>query len=128
MFLIVATLVLTVMGLSQVYHGQLWMAYYQALSTRGLIAMRAHGVVIAAAGAAVVSVHNVWSGPALVLTALGWLLLVEGAFCILVPQISLKAMLASAPELRRKSIVASGVVVLIIAGVLWAELLSPLFS
>jgi len=128
MILWFAAVGLSVAGLSQIYRSQLWTLYYDALMARGATAIRGHGAVVGFIGALVVVFHNVWSGPVLLLTAFGWLLLAEGVFCMVAPQISLRSMATAPPALRQKTIVATGVVVMVIAGVLWAVLLGPFLA
>ncbi|MBL8631437.1 MAG: hypothetical protein JNM81_17510 [Rhodospirillaceae bacterium] len=123
MFVVIAAVVLSAAGLSQVYRSAFWSAYYEALLGHGPTAIRGHGAIIGLVGCVVVLVHNVWDGPALVLTLFGWLLLAEGGFCVLAPQVSLRSMGAASPEVRRKAIIATGAGVLVVAGVLWASIL-----
>lgn len=123
MFLWVAAAGLSLLGLSQLYRSVFWLAYYEALLTRGPTAIRGHGLVVGVLGVLIVWVHPGWHGPELVLTAFGWLLAAEGVFCLLAPELSLKSMTLASHEMRRKSVVATGVGVQVVAGVLWAFLL-----
>ncbi len=123
MFVVVAAFVLSATGLSQIYRSQFWTEYYQTLMSHGAMAVRGHGAIVGLIGIVVVVFHNIWDGPALVLSAFGWLLVAEGAFCVIAPQVSLRSMMAAQPDVRRKAIVATGVGVLVVAGVLWAVVL-----
>lgn len=116
--------VFTVIGLSQIYAWPRWLAYYAALAACGPAAIRAHGLVVGAVGAAVALVHNVWSGPATVLTLAGWLMLAEGALCLAAPRLGVLAVDGSDGVLRRRAVIAAGVLSLVVAGVLWAHLLT----
>ncbi|MDX2221212.1 MAG: hypothetical protein SFV21_00605 [Rhodospirillaceae bacterium] len=118
----------TLIGLSQIYVWPRWLAYYAVLAARGSSAIRVHGLAVGALGAAVVVVHNVWSGPATVLTLAGWLMLAEGALCLAAPRLGLTAMVASDGTMRRRTVIATGALSLVVAGVLWAHLLPPLFA
>lgn len=123
-----AAVILSIAGLSQIYFGCFWLQYCEALLARGSSAVRGHGAMVGLCGAAVIIFHNIWSGPALVLTAFGWLLLAEGAFCLLAPHLSLRSLQRSEPKLRRASIVVTGAGILIVAGVLWVVFLPPLLA
>jgi hypothetical protein len=118
-----AAVILSALGLLQVYRADAWLAYYQRLAALGPTAIRGHGALVAAVGGLVLAVHNVWTGPALVLTAFAWLLVAEGAFCLLAPKLGLKTLSAPAAGLGHRAVVATGVGVLVVAGVLWADLL-----
>jgi len=126
MFVWVAAVALSLTGLSQIYRSQFWMQYYDALLMHGATAVRGHGTVVGVIGGLVVILHNVWAGPTVVLTAFGWLLVAEGAFTLIAPQISLRAMSMSEPSARHGAIIVTGAAILIVAGVLWAVLLGPL--
>lgn len=123
MFVVIAAFVLSAAGLSQVYRSRFWADYYAALMAHGPMAIRGHGAIVGLIGSITVLVHNVWDGPALVLSVFGWLLLAEGAFCVIAPQVSLRSMASANPEMRRKAIIATGAGVLVVAGVLWAVIL-----
>lgn len=112
----------TVIGLSQIYAWPRWLAYYAVLAARGPSAIRLHGLAVGAIGAAVVAVHNVWSGPVTVLTLAGWLMLAEGALCLVVPRLGVAAVVASDGTLRRRAVIATGALSLVVAGVLWIHL------
>ncbi|MDX2144926.1 MAG: hypothetical protein SFV19_16340 [Rhodospirillaceae bacterium] len=118
-----AAVILGVLGLSQIYRAGFWLAYYQRLAELGPIAIRGHGAVVMAIGSLIAVLHPIWSGPAVVLTVFAWLLMAEGAFCLLAPQLSLHTLNTPAADMRRRAVVATGVGVLVVAGVLWAHLL-----
>jgi hypothetical protein len=120
----VAAVALSFIGLSQIYRSQMWLQYYQALAVRGSTAVRGHGAVVGTIGMAIAIFHNIWTGPVLVLTVFGWLLIAEGAFCLLAPDLSLRSLQRSEPELRRTSMIVTGAGLLVVAGVLWIVLLT----
>lgn len=119
----IAASVFTLLGLTQLYAWQWWLAYFAALAARGPHAIRVHGLAVATVGMAIIVLHNVWSGAATVLTLAGWLFMAEGALCVIAPGAGLASMSNSDAELRRKAVIATGVLSLIVAGVLWAVLL-----
>ena len=58
-----------------------------------------------------------WSGPAVVLTLLGWMLVLKGAVNLLAPGVALRGM-GWAGAGRGREFVAGGVLLLAVAGVL----------
>jgi hypothetical protein len=118
-----AAIALSMLGLSLVYRAGFWLSYYQRLAALGAIAIRGHGAVVMTFGALIAWLHPVWSGPVVVLTVFAWLLVAEGALCLSAPKLGLWALNSPEADLRRRAVVASGVAILIVAGVLWAHLL-----
>lgn len=110
-------------GLVQIYAPGLFTAYHARLIERGPAAVRGYGLVVLSLGGLIAVFHNVWSGPALVLTAAGWLLVLEGAVCAFAPSLGSMGFAASDPAMRRRAVVATGVGAVIVSGVLWADLL-----
>jgi hypothetical protein len=118
-----AAALLSALGLSQVYAWSWWVAYHQRLAERGPAAVRGYGTLVLSGGAIIALFHNVWSGAGTVLTIAGWLFVVEGVLCVFAPNIGMMGLSAADPALRRRTIIASGTLALIVAGVLWADLL-----
>lgn len=119
-----AAVLLTAVGLSQIYQANWWMERHRRLAEGGLGAMRVYGAIVLAAGGGLVTFHNVWTGPPLVLTAAGWLLVLEGAVGLFVPHLGLAGLARAEPEVRRTAVIVTGALGLIVAGVLWVHLLT----
>jgi len=119
----IAAPLLTLVGLTQLYRVDWWLDRHQRFANGGPPAIRVYGLAVLAAGGVVVFLHNVWSGPAVVLTLLGYLLVLEGGVALVVPQIGLAGLARAEPEMRRNAVVATGVISLTVAGVLWVHLL-----
>ena len=68
-----------VIGLSHLAQPKSWVAYYQALAARGNPGAFLEGFLLLNFGAFIVAFHNVWHGPALVLTLIGWAQVLKGA-------------------------------------------------
>jgi hypothetical protein len=81
-----------VVGLSHVLYPADWGAAYAALHRAGRPGAFANGGLSLVNGAAIVAGHPVWSGPAVVLTVLGWLLIAKGVVCFLAPDRALASM------------------------------------
>jgi len=68
-----------VIGLSHLIQPKAWVAFYQALAGRGTSGAFLEGFLLLNFGAFIVAFHNVWHGPAMVLTLIGWSQVLKGA-------------------------------------------------
>lgn len=118
----VAPPVLVIIGLSQIYLTRRWHMYYQWLSEQGPIGVRVNGLISLAIGSPIVIYHNVWSGPPLLLTMLGWLLIMESALCLFVPGAGLSGLAEVGEELRHRIIRGTGAAFIVIGGVLFIHM------
>jgi hypothetical protein len=107
-----------VIGLSHLGQPKAWVAFYQALSARGAPGAFLEGFLLLNFGAIIVAFHNVWHGPALVLTLIGWAQVLKGAVRFLVPEVGLRVMRRVSPE-RAWHFQAGGAVALLLSGFLW---------
>lgn len=106
-----------VVGLSHVLQPRAWAETFAALHRLGRPGAFANGGLSLVPGAVFVSVHPVWSGPGVVLTVLGWLLVLKGTICLLAPTIALRGM-GRAGAGRGREFVAGGALLLVVAGVI----------
>jgi hypothetical protein len=81
-----------VVGLSHLLYPGDWGAAFAALHRAGRPGAFANGGMSLVPGAAIVAGHPVWTGPAVVLTVLGWLLIAKGVACFLAPDLALVSM------------------------------------
>jgi hypothetical protein len=107
-----------VIGLSHLLQPKAWVAFYQALAARGTIGAFLEGFLLLNFGALIVAFHNVWHGPAIVLTLIGWSQVLKGAGRFLAPQLGLRAMERLTPE-RAWYFQVGGVFALLLSGFLW---------
>lgn len=107
-----------VIGLSHLAQPNAWVAYYQALAARGTPGVFLEGFLLLNFGAFIVAFHNVWDGPAMVLTLIGWSQLLKGAGRFLAPEAALRVMQRITPE-RAWYFQAGGVFALALSGFLW---------
>lgn len=107
-----------VIGLSHLLRPKAWVAFYQALAARGTPGVFLEGFVTLSFGAIIVGFHNVWRGPALLLTLIGWAQVLKGAGRFIVPQIGLRMMQRMSAE-RAWQFQAGGIVALLLSGFLW---------
>ena len=112
-----------VMGLSHIVRPQMWVDYFNALHSEGTRGVITRTFTLELWGALlIVSLRQVWHGPAVVVTIYGWLLLAKVTVSMLVPEIGLRS-LAMASQGPRAFIVA-GCVLLVIAACAGAALFS----
>lgn len=69
-------------------------------------------------GAFIVAFHNVWHGPALVLTLIGWSQVLKGLLRFVAPKVGLRVIQRITPE-RAWYFQVAGVLALLISGFLW---------
>jgi hypothetical protein len=102
-------------GISHLVQPKAWVAFYQALAARGTPGVFLEGFLCLNFGAFIVAFHNVWTGPALLLTLIGWAQILKGAVRFLAPQAALRVMQRASPE-RAWFFQAGGVVALLLSG------------
>lgn len=107
-----------VIGLSHLVQPRAWVAFYQALVARGTPGAFLEGFLLLNFGAIIVAFHNVWRGPALVLTLIGWAQVLKGAGRFLAPEVGLRAMQRATLE-RAWYFQIGGVIGLLLSGFLW---------
>ncbi len=61
-----------VIGLSHIFQREAWIEYFAKLHSLGRLGPFAEGFLYLNFGAMIVSFHNVWTGPEVILTLVGW--------------------------------------------------------
>jgi hypothetical protein len=107
-----------VIGLSHLGQANAWVAFYQALAARGTTGVFLEGFLVLNFGIIIVAFHNVWHGPATVLTLIGWAQVMKGAGRFLAPQLGLRVLQRITPE-RAWSFRIGGGFALLLSGFLW---------
>ncbi|HJQ11993.1 MAG TPA: hypothetical protein VJ840_13270 [Gemmatimonadaceae bacterium] len=107
-----------VIGLSHLTQAKAWVAFYQALAARGTSGVFLEGFLLLNFGAFIVAFHNVWEGPAIWFTLIGWSQVIKGGLRFVAPQIGLRAMQRITLE-RAKYFQLGGVFSLVLSGFLW---------
>ena len=87
-----AVVTCAVMGLSHLLQPQAWGETYAAMHRLGRPGAFLNGGLSLLPGAVFVAGHWVWSGPAMVLTIFGCLLVLKGTLCFLAPNLALRSM------------------------------------
>ncbi|NKB44156.1 MAG: hypothetical protein GKS03_07720 [Alphaproteobacteria bacterium] len=120
---LIASPVLIGLGVSQMYATPHWQSYYRMLGALGPTGVRLNGLVSLAIGSPIVILHNVWSGPPMLLTLIGWLLLLESTLCLFLPSAGLAGLSEVDEDARGGVIKGMGVVLVVVGGVLGIHVL-----
>ena len=107
-----------VIGLSHLAQPKSWVAFFQALAAKGNAGVFLEGFLPLSFGGIIVAFHNVWQGPAMVLTIIGWAQLLKALVRFVAPQVGLRVMQRVSPE-RAWHFQVAGVFALLISGFLW---------
>jgi hypothetical protein len=113
-----AAVSLLVIGVSHLVRPQAWVAYYQDLAARGTPGAFVEGFLCLSFGGIIVGFHNVWQGPALVLTLLGWAQVLKGLGRFAAPEVAVQVMGRASPD-RAWFFRAGGVFALLLSGFIW---------
>lgn len=104
----------TLIGVSHMLQPRAWQDYFAGLHRQGAAGVLTRTMTWELWPALIlVTLHQVWSGPAVLLTIYGWMLLLKCTVSLWVPQTGLKSM---AMAQRSASTFVSGGIVLIIIG------------
>ncbi len=113
-----AAVSLLVIGLSHLFQPKAWVAWFQGLAAQGTSGAFTEGFILLPFGAIIVGFHNVWEGPAIVLTLLGWAQVVKGLIRFVAPQVAIRVMRKASME-RAWFFQAGGVFALALSGFMW---------
>jgi uncharacterized protein YjeT (DUF2065 family) len=73
------------MGVSHIVQPKLWVEFFTKLAERGNVGMVANQLLNTTAGSFIVALHQVWTGPAIVLTLYGWALVLKSVIGLWTP-------------------------------------------
>ena len=81
------------MGISHIAQPKMWEDYFTQLHARGEVAIVTRTFTLELWPALIiVTLHQVWQGPAIVLTLYGWLLLTKCTISILAPKVGMRSL------------------------------------
>lgn len=109
---------LLVIGISHLLQPTAWVRYFQALAALGTTGAFVEGFVCLNFGGLIVAFHNVWHGPALLLTLIGWAQVLKGLVRFVAPQAAVSIYAKMTPE-RAWLFQAGGVFALVLSGYIW---------
>ena len=107
-----------VIGLSHLVQPKAWVEFFRALAAKGTTGAFLEGFLLLNFGAIVVAFHNIWQGPAIVLTLIGWAQVLKGLVRFVFPEVALRVMRRLTME-RAWQIQVSGVFALAVSAFLW---------
>ena len=113
-----AAVSLLVIGLSHLVQPKAWVAWFQELSARGAPGAFTDGFLSLSFGAIIVGFHNVWQGPAMVLTLVGWAQIVKALVRFVAPRFA-AMMMGKVSNDRAWFFEAGGVFALLLSGFVW---------
>ena len=108
---------LAIIGISHVARPRVWVDFFVFLRERGEAGVFAVALLNLIFGSIIVAFHNVWSGIPLVLTVWGWANVGKALLYFTFPAIGLRRLQALSHE-RANLVAASGILLLLVAGVL----------
>ena len=113
-----AAISLLVIGISHLLQPKVWVSYFQALAAHGPAGAFVEGFLCLNFGGIIVAFHNVWEGPALLLTLIGWGQVLKGLGRFVAPRAALNVYARMAPE-RAWLFQAGGVLAIALSGYIW---------
>ena len=87
-----------VIGLSHIFQRSAWVEYFAKLHSLGRLGPFAEGFLYLNFGAVIVSFHNVWTVPEVVLTLIGWAHVSKALFRFVAPAAVLRLYKRMGPE------------------------------
>jgi hypothetical protein len=113
-----------IIGLSHILQPALWADYFANLRARGRAGLVSKIMQVELWPALlIVCLHQVWAGPAIVVTIYGWLLLLKVTIGLLLPNLGMASM--GIPERAPRSFVPAGVLMLGIGAAAGSALFWP---
>ena len=93
-----AAIMFLTMGASHVLQPKAWVAFFTALRNQGRVGVFANSFLSLLFGSIIVSLHNIWSWPAIVLTLIGWAQVLKALVGFVAPALALRGLGLVSPE------------------------------
>jgi hypothetical protein len=90
--LTLAAICFLLIGLSHVFQPQTWVKFFILIREQEEVGAFINGFVHFPLGALIVAFHNVWAGIPMVLTLIGYGLLLKSVICFLFPRLALRSL------------------------------------
>jgi len=114
---IFAAINLLIIGVSHIFQHRAWAEFFVRLHEQGRPGAFANGFLALFTGSLIVAFHNVWSWPGVLLTAMGYSMVLKSAVLFIRPDWGLASMGRVTPETSRKLVIA-GVMFIAVALIL----------
>lgn len=113
----------SVIAVSHIVQPGAWVDFFVWLRGKGHAGVFANGFLALWFGALIVAFHPVWSGPAIVITLIGWAQVLKGAIAFVMPSLSMRGFERVSHE-RRHEFVIAGFGLAAIGAVCWYVVLA----
>ena len=120
--IIIYTLIIIIIGLSQIHLTKTWLLYYGWLENNGKYGIRIHALINLILGLPIMIFLDYLSGPQVVLVFFGWFLILESIFSVISSELMVSELNSIGEKTRKKLLVFSGFVHIIIGGILVMDL------
>lgn len=111
-----------VIGLSHIIQPRVWTRFFIMFRDKGEVGSFLSGLLHFPMGVLIVSFHNVWSGIPLIVTIMGWGLVIKGLIYLTYPKHGMRVLARVSME-RSWEFVVAGVVAVVLSGVIMFPLL-----
>lgn len=111
-----------IIGLSHIFQPLTWVMFFIAIREKGETGAFINGFIHFPLGGLIVAFHNVWQGIPLILTLMGYGLILKGLICFVFPRLALISLARVSPE-RSREFVAGGIILIGIAGLILYSLI-----
>lgn len=114
---IFAIAIFSIIGLSHIVQHRAWAEFISGYVEQGRPGVFKYSLMTLLTGALIVAFHNQWSGLPLVLTVIGWSMLLKSATAFLFPELALRSM-ATAQVDKSHLLIVPGIIFMIVAIIL----------
>ena len=116
-----AAICILVTGLSHIIQPRVWAEFFIMLREKGKVGSILAGLLHFPLGVIIVAFHNVWHGLPIVVTIMGWGLLLKSVIYLIYPTHGMR-MLARVSVERSWEFVVAGVAAILISGLIFCSL------
>ena len=95
---IIAALMFIIMGASHLIQPKAWVTFFTTLQKLGDAGVFANAFMSLWFGILIVSLHNIWTWPAIILTLIGWAQVLKASVGFIAPSISMRGLMMVSPE------------------------------
>ena len=114
---VLAIILFGVIGLSHIMQPRAWAEFFILLRSKGETGAFVDGFLNLPAAGVIIGFHNTWSGIPVVLTLVGWCLLIKSLIRFCAPKLALRVMARVSVE-RSWEVQVAGAALVVLAGIL----------